>query len=425
MAALLAIAAAAAQAQGDAVPPIEPGDILEFDLYEDSEPARRLTVEPDGMIDVPLLGAVPLAGVSLRDARAALGRRFVEEGLLASPRVGLTIAQRRDVLVLGDVAQPGAVPWRATLTVEQAVGLARGMAMAPVNLENRLLTRAALQSDLARAGADIAREAAWAARLAARLAGRMEIAPEDVPQDAAPHLDRTFLESLLSLEGRILDTQAQTLSALRAARIDELAATEREISLLEERRENQNAMMDFAREEADRIQSLVDRGLSVAAESSRVGRMLVAEQSVQLGILAQLSQARSRLSAQRAELARLDGGWREQTLTELQERRVAIAALIGNRQAIARQLALVDDLMIREGLPGVAPTVAYRVRRSGATGGELEDVDALAVLRPGDIVFVIASAEPPAAGSGLAPASVVSPAPAPAAVASGGAEDAS
>lgn len=383
-----ALAAADARADERAVSPLEPGDVLEFDIYADGEPPRLLTVEADGVVDVPLVGAFAVEGLTLGEARRALGRRYVEDGFLATPSVSLTLSRRRDVLVLGDVASPGAVQWRAMLTVEQAAGLAGGPAAAADAPRNRLLQRVALQSDLAQTSAEIAREAAWSARLTARLDERATVEPADLPREAAALLDGDFLRTLIAVEDRILATQIGTRDALRAARLEEIDATEREIALLEERRINQEAVMDFSREEADRVQSLVDRGLSVAAESSRVGRMLVTEESVQLGILAQLSQARARLGAQRGELARLDGAWREQALAELQQRQVNLASLIERRRSILRRLALVDELMLEEARPAPAPRLSYRLRRSSAEDAPLIDADPLTRLRPGDVLFV-------------------------------------
>src|SRR5690625_7381713 len=60
---------------------VQPGDIVEVTVIEDSSLNRRVLVGPDGRISVPLAGSIEAAGRTLpqieRALQSALGGKFV------------------------------------------------------------------------------------------------------------------------------------------------------------------------------------------------------------------------------------------------------------------------------------------------------------------------------------------------------------
>jgi protein involved in polysaccharide export with SLBB domain len=392
-AALLALGAAAGQASPAA---LAPGDEVELDVLGDAEPPRRMAIAEDGRVAAPLIGAVAIGGLTAEAAQALVERLLADGGYLVAPRVSLIVAAHRPVYVLGDVRTPGVVAYRPGLTVEQAVGLAGGPATAVETPENRLLARTQIEGDLAATAPEIAREALSVARLSARLAGRAAIAAEDLPAEAAPVLDQVPLERLKPGEERALAVQVEAHEAQRRALADEIAETETELDLLARRAANQETSIGLARLEADRMRMLIARGIRTATEEGRVERMLVDEESVHLAILAQISQARSRLGARRSELARIESAWREAALLEIQERRAAIGALLLRRETLARRLALVSGLILVEAAPAAPPAVEHRLRRSGGAAAPAA-VGPLDAVGPGDVLIVtVAPPAPPA-----------------------------
>ncbi len=107
-----------------------PGDTLSLTVYghgEFHDAAVPVRIDPLGSVHLPLAGSVPLAGLTVGDARHA-----IESALgtyLVDPAVGLSVAQyaARRAYVLGEVGVPGAIVMDRPLTALQALSLAGGV----------------------------------------------------------------------------------------------------------------------------------------------------------------------------------------------------------------------------------------------------------------------------------------------------------
>ncbi len=107
---------------------LSPDDVLRIQVYH--EPGLSLEdaqVSAAGMVRMPLIGDVPVAGLSSGDAAdliaARLGQRY-----LVSPQVTIFVkkAVGRRIAVDGEVREPGLFPLDGRLTLSQAVTLAKG-----------------------------------------------------------------------------------------------------------------------------------------------------------------------------------------------------------------------------------------------------------------------------------------------------------
>ncbi|UCG30090.1 MAG: polysaccharide biosynthesis/export family protein [candidate division WOR-3 bacterium] len=111
---------------GKEVYKIEPGDVLEIEIYGEEELSRTLMVMHNGAISFPLVGEVKVAGLSTDDASvlltSALRKYFthpVVSIILKSPSVPY-------VSVFGEVFRQGAVEYQRGLRVSDYVALAGG-----------------------------------------------------------------------------------------------------------------------------------------------------------------------------------------------------------------------------------------------------------------------------------------------------------
>lgn len=92
---------------------IYPGDVLDVTVatgIEDEEPQSwPLRVTDEGMIDVPLVGQIRVAGVTLVDAENEIRRASVSREIYRSPHVAVLMRDRRKirVRVVGAVETPG------------------------------------------------------------------------------------------------------------------------------------------------------------------------------------------------------------------------------------------------------------------------------------------------------------------------------
>ena len=92
---------------------IYPGDVLEVSInsgIEDSvTPAIPIRVDDGGVINIPLVGDIVVAGLGLTDAERAIHQASVQRDIYKNPHVSVLMRERRtiQVRVLGAVATPG------------------------------------------------------------------------------------------------------------------------------------------------------------------------------------------------------------------------------------------------------------------------------------------------------------------------------
>lgn len=115
-------------ARGPALPgyTIGLGDMLRVAVWKEPELTLDVTVRPDGMITMPLLGDVEAAGRSpgqLANTLTAELQRLVE-----NPRVTVSVSQATSarIYVVGQMLRPGEFPLSGRMTVLKALALAGG-----------------------------------------------------------------------------------------------------------------------------------------------------------------------------------------------------------------------------------------------------------------------------------------------------------
>jgi polysaccharide biosynthesis/export protein len=104
-------------------------DLLEFDVFGVPDMKRTVRVNSSGMVSLPLVGAVPLAGLTAQQAEALLARRYGEK-YLQNPNVSLFIKEftTQRVTIEGAVLKPGIYPVTGQITLLRALALAGGYA---------------------------------------------------------------------------------------------------------------------------------------------------------------------------------------------------------------------------------------------------------------------------------------------------------
>lgn len=140
---VLLLSAAAAAPPGLAQNPyvLGPDDVIEVHVYGSEEISRVITVRPDGMISLPMVGEVRAAGLTpeqLRDRLAPLYAAYIKNPLVA---VIVREFRRVRVAVLGQVAKPGVYELRQGSGVLDALAAAGGLTDA-AGLGQARLTRA-------------------------------------------------------------------------------------------------------------------------------------------------------------------------------------------------------------------------------------------------------------------------------------------
>jgi polysaccharide export outer membrane protein len=123
-------APAAAGADGAAVPPayvIGAEDVLGVLVWREPEMSGDVTVRPDGIITLPLIGEMVAAGLqpgALRDQIQSAAARYLTD---AKVMVVVRQVHSRKVFITGEVTTPGAYPLAGPRNVMQLIALAGGL----------------------------------------------------------------------------------------------------------------------------------------------------------------------------------------------------------------------------------------------------------------------------------------------------------
>jgi polysaccharide export outer membrane protein len=107
---------------------VGPMDTLDVAVYQSPDLSRAIQVDASGQIGMPLIGAVPVAGKTVREIQADLTDRLKQK-YLRSPEVTVSVKEfaSQKVTVDGSVIQPGVYPIVGRTSLVQAIAMARGV----------------------------------------------------------------------------------------------------------------------------------------------------------------------------------------------------------------------------------------------------------------------------------------------------------
>lgn len=116
---------------------ISSADLIAVTVYQDLEMNRKVRVNANGSISMPLIGEVRIGGMTLIEAQAALEGKLAK--FLVSPQVSLFIEEygNKTVFVMGEVQRPGSlpIPTESRMTVLEAISTAGGFT--PIAAQDR------------------------------------------------------------------------------------------------------------------------------------------------------------------------------------------------------------------------------------------------------------------------------------------------
>ena len=105
------------------------GDTLDLMVYREPDLGMRSKIARDGRVQLPLLGEVKVAGMSVRDAQEHI-RKLYDTDYLVDPQIYLNIASytQRKITVIGQVSRPGSYELQGneSLGILEAIGMAGG-----------------------------------------------------------------------------------------------------------------------------------------------------------------------------------------------------------------------------------------------------------------------------------------------------------
>ena len=107
-----AMAGALAQAPPRAEPVLGVGDVVRMSVYQNPDLAVEARISENGEINVPLIGAVVVGGLSVPQAQTRVEKMLRDGGFVLKPQVTIQTTQIRSnqISILGQVGKPGRFP---------------------------------------------------------------------------------------------------------------------------------------------------------------------------------------------------------------------------------------------------------------------------------------------------------------------------
>jgi len=105
------------------------GDLVRVTVFGSPDLTTEARVSQSGSITCPLVGSVPVAGLSTAQAEQLLVRRYTQGKFLRNPQISVLVAEymSQKIAVLGHVGKPGQYPLRAKGNVLDVLAEAGGV----------------------------------------------------------------------------------------------------------------------------------------------------------------------------------------------------------------------------------------------------------------------------------------------------------
>lgn len=103
-----------------------PEDVVEVAIWRNQDLSRIVTVRPDGMISLPLIGDVQASGLTAAQVGEKISKRLTE--YKENPAVSVSVKEINSyyIYVVGEVTRPGKFALKSYATVLQGISLAGG-----------------------------------------------------------------------------------------------------------------------------------------------------------------------------------------------------------------------------------------------------------------------------------------------------------
>jgi polysaccharide export outer membrane protein len=101
------------------------GDKVKVNVFGEPDLSGEFLVGDNGRVDLPLIGAVQARGQTVTQFQNAVVARY-SGGYLKDPKVSVSVLNYRPFFIQGEVGKGGEYPYKAGLTIQNAVAIAGG-----------------------------------------------------------------------------------------------------------------------------------------------------------------------------------------------------------------------------------------------------------------------------------------------------------
>ncbi len=105
---------------------VGPEDVLEISVWRNDDLSKVVTVRPDGVLSLPLVGDIKAAGLTPSELRDSIVDHLKEFQETVVVSVIVLEVNSLNVFILGEVAKPGSYTLKRRTSVLQAIAIAGG-----------------------------------------------------------------------------------------------------------------------------------------------------------------------------------------------------------------------------------------------------------------------------------------------------------
>jgi protein involved in polysaccharide export with SLBB domain len=369
------------------------------EVYEWKAFKAEYIVNAAGSLSLPLLGNVPVKGLSTGELARDLGGRLKDRmGLLDSPDVTVEVVQYRPFYIMGAVEKPGEYPYRPGLTVLEAYAIAGGQ---PRNGLGVRLTRESIttRGELDALGLEQQSLLAKMARLKAELNNDNEI---QWPDALKANMSAGAVSGAIQQEQLVFDTRREAFQTQMSALEQLREFLTKEVASLEKQLKVHEIEVDSVKTEFEMVEKLFKKGLTAAPRKLALQRNMAQVDGERLRLEASLMRARQEISKTKVSIADLQARRSTEVSTEMQKAQARLDEIKGRTRTSKNLLyeteVLAPQLMAAQ-QNGESERPIFKIVRQGRTLSDERSVSQEAVVQPGDTIRV----EKPLQGTSLAP----------------------
>jgi polysaccharide biosynthesis/export protein len=374
---------------------LQGGDVLEISVFGVPELRQRASVQLDGRITFPVIGAFLVEGVELSEVQskiqsAAASKIFrirTPDGrelsrMFERDEVAATIVEYRPVFISGDVTRPGEQAFRPHMTVRQALASAGGFsALARANATS--FDAANLRSEYITVWLNLAREHVRVWRIKTDLGENIELDQKAIPP--APVSD-VVSSQIVNLEIEYRAASSADHERAKDFLRQSIEQASKQALVLAEQRQSEDEGVQADAQELQKAKAAYGNGTLPSHRVAEFRRAVLFSSTRQLQTTNQLILVQKSRAELARELEKIDDQRRIRLLAELQDATVKLAGERAKLRGVEEKLQLAGLRPPRTS--DSANKADITVFRTGISGKERHTVEADSELQPGDVIEV-------------------------------------
>jgi polysaccharide biosynthesis/export protein len=383
---------------------VDVDDVIEISVFGLPDLKQRVSVEMDGAISFPLLGTLPVRGLTAAEVREKIRSTLApkvfrqrgpdgRENVIAiePDQVTATVVEFRPIFVMGDVSKPGQVPYRPLTTVRQAVTIAGGYELMRFRITNPFLEATDLRSRYDALWTEFVKEQAHVWRLRSELGSKSEFDQGALPD--AP-IARSRIAEIVSREAQHMEMRRLDDHREKAFLQKGIKQASARITVLSDLQKKQDENAQADQDDLQRAMDLLAKGSITAPRVQETRRQAMFSVTRYLETQAELLRAEKFRDDLSRQLEHGEDQRKIDLLKELQDATVKLNDLSAQLQAVEEKLrytSVVTSQLVRG--KGANPDITV-IRRTDK-GYERLTADEDFRLDPGDVVEIALQQPPP------------------------------